>query len=96
MEYLVIDASLSGTGIRDYYKGGYIIPEHLGLSTEIVQRLKRWLSKYEYEHYNGFTNDQLIEELDKEGKEIALVVKNELSPIKMGYLSDARMTTELI
>lgn len=96
MKYLVIDASLSGTGIRDKYNGGYITSEYLGLSSEITERLNLWLSKYENEHYNGFNDESLIEQLDKEGKEIALQIKNELSNVKLEYFSDAKMTNELI
>jgi hypothetical protein len=96
MRYLVIDASLSGTGIRDKYEGGYLAPEDLGLSSAIVQSLNTWLAKYENEHYNGFTNDNIIDELDREGKEIALLIKNELSKVKLEYFSNARMTNEMI
>lgn len=96
MRYLVIDASLSGTGIRDKYEGGYLAPEDLGLSSTTVQSLNAWLAKYENEHYNGFTNDNTIDELDREGKEIALLIKSELSEVKLEYFSDARMTNEMI
>ncbi|MES2619691.1 MAG: hypothetical protein V4615_02485 [Bacteroidota bacterium] len=96
MRYLVIDASLSGTGIRDKYEGGYLAPEDLGLSSDTIQRLNAWLSKYENEHYNGFTDDNIIDELDREGKEIALLIKAELSEVKLEYFSDARMTNEII
>ena len=54
------------------------------------------MSKYENEHYNGFNDESLIEQLDKEGKEIALQIKNELSNVKLEYFSDAKMTNELI
>jgi len=96
MRYLVIDASLSGTGIRDKYEGGYLAPEDLGLSSVTVQRLNAWLAKYENEHYNGFANDNTIDELDREGKDIALLIKSELSEVKLEYFSDARMTNEMI
>lgn len=96
MKYLVIDASLSGTGIRDKYEGGYISPEDLELSCETIDKLKQWLSKYDSEHYNGFPNESLIDALDKEGKEIALQIKGELSEVKLEYFSDARMTNEII
>ncbi len=96
MKYLVIDASLSGTGIRDKYEGGYISPNDLGLSCEIVDRLNQWLPKYENEHYNGFTDECVIDELDKEGKEIALMIKSELVEVKLEYFSDARMKTEIV
>lgn len=96
MKYIVIDAALSGTGIRDKYEGGYIAAEDLDLSLLIKQRLNEWLSKYENEHYNGFTNDTIIDELDQEGKEIALMIKNELLEVKIEYFSDARLTNEMI
>lgn len=96
MKYLVIDAALSGTGIRDKHEGGYTYPEDLDLSLPVRQKLKEWLSKYENEHYNGFTNENLINKLDQEGKDIAIMMKNELSEVKMEYFSDARMTNEII
>lgn len=96
MKYLVVDAALSGTGIRDKYLGGYVDPESLELTTLIKQRLSDWLSKYEIEHYNGFVHEDLIQELDREGKEIAVIIKNELPDIKVEYFSDAKMTSEMI
>jgi hypothetical protein len=96
MRYLIIDAALSGSGIRDNFEGGYVVPEDLGLSSATGERLKKWLLKYENEHYNGFSDDNLVNELDREGKEIALMIKNELSEVKIEYFSDARMTGEMI
>lgn len=96
MKYLVIDAALSGTGIRDKYEGGYVAPEDLGLSFATNQRLNEWLSKYENEHYNGFTDDNMIDYLDQEGKEIALIIKSELLEVKIEYFSEARLTEEMI
>lgn len=96
MKYLVIDAALNGTGIRDKYEGGYIDPEKLDLSFKIKQNLKKWLLKYENEYYNGFANNSLINDLDQEGRNIALMIKNELQEVKIEYFSDARMTNDLI
>ena len=96
MRYLIIDASLSGTGIRNKYDGGFLSPEELGISCDVIYQLNKWLSEYENEHYNGFTDDDIIAELDRKGKEIALIIKNELSNVKLEYFSDARMTTEII
>lgn len=96
MKYIVIDAGLDGTGIRDKYEGGFIAPQDLGISSDVIQRLNEWLSKYENEHYKGFANDRIINELDQEGKEIALLVKEELSDVKIEYFSDARLTSEMI
>ena len=44
--YLVIDGMLNGTGIRDYYEGGYVEPQELNLSLELKERLEAWLSRY--------------------------------------------------
>jgi hypothetical protein len=96
MKYLVIDASLSGTGIRDKYQGGYLTPEELGLRSTTIQSLNTWLTKYENEHFNGFTDNNIIDDLDREGKEIALIIKRELSEVKVEYFSDARMSNEII
>ena len=96
MKYLVIDAMLNGSGIRDKYAGGYLAPEDLGLSKVIIQCLNAWLSKYADEHYKGYIDVASIDELDKEGKEIALMIKRELQDVKMEYYSDARMTSEMI
>lgn len=92
MRYLIIDASLNGTGIRDKYEGGYISPDDLLISRATKDRLNQWLTKYENEHYKEFTNDFIVAELDEEGKEIALKIKSELSDAKLEYFSDAKMT----
>jgi|SRR5215207_5971732 len=96
MKYLVVDAMLSGTGIRDYYAGDYLEPESLSLSVATVKQLKDWLSRYKREHNKGYVSDEVIDELDREGKEIALTIKNELSDVKITYFSDARTTKEII
>jgi hypothetical protein len=96
MKYLIIDASLNCTGIRDYYEGGYINPADLHLSYKTIQHLNDWLARYENEHYYGFKNNTIINKLDIEGKEIAFKIKNELSDIKIAYYSDARLTKELL
>ena len=96
MKYLTVDASLSGTGIRNQYEGGYITPESLGLNPEVIQLLKDWLLRYENEHYNGYENEEIVKKLDKEGKQIARIIKNDLLEVKIEYFSDARMTKEII
>ena len=95
MKYLMIDASLSGTGIRDYYEGFYIDPEDLHLSVNTQKQIAEWLLRYAAEHYKGYRNADVIDELDREGHEIALTVKRELIDVKIGYYSDAKMTREL-
>ena len=94
MKYLVVDAFLSGTGVRDYYNSGYIEPESLHLSDATIDKLKDWLSRYASEFYSGYKNDEVVNELDREGKEIAFLIKNELVNVKIDYCSDARMKVE--
>jgi len=96
MRYLIIDASLHGTGIRDEINGGYIEPETLGIQQNTIERLKQWLVKYEEEHFNGYINSDIIINLDIEGKEIAVQIKKELNDIKISYYSDAKLKKEKI
>ena len=97
MKYLIIDACFGGTGIRDKYEGGYIDSALLGLSTNFTNRLSNWINKYNNEFFNGYNNSNFIAELDKEGKEIAIQLKSELSnEIKVEYYSDARLVSEMI
>jgi hypothetical protein len=94
--YLVIDAMINGTGIRDKYEGGSIQPDKLGLSIDAKKRLKIWLIRYWKEFYHGFNDKALIEDLDKEGRQISLMIKKEIPEAKIEYFSDALMTTHLI
>jgi hypothetical protein len=96
MKYLIVDACLSGTGIRDKYEGGYISTEDLKLSPALLSKISQWLTKYQNEHYNGFINIDIIDTLDIEGIEIAGKIKNELLDVKIEYFSAARMTSKII
>ena len=96
MKYIIIDALLNGTGIRDKYKGEYIDPCSLGLSNAIIIRLNDWLSDYWEEHYNGYIDGTFIDTLDQEGRRIAISIQKELPEMKVEYFSDARMTSEMI
>lgn len=96
MKYLVVDASLNGTGIRDKYEGGYINPESLLISADFIKRLKDWLLRYENEHYNEYKDADNVKELDKEGRKLAIQLKNGLSGTKVDYYSDALLTNEPI
>jgi 5S rRNA maturation endonuclease (ribonuclease M5) len=96
MRYLVVDALLNGTGIRNKYEGGYLSPEEIGISSDTINQLNGWLSRYEKEHYNGFANSLIVNDLDREGKEIALMIKNELSKVKLEYFSAATMKKTMI
>lgn len=96
MKYLIIDAKVGETGIRDKYTGGYLSPEELGLSPDTCELLQSWLLKYETEYFNGYIHETLIAALDNEGKEIASRIKNELKEVKLEYYSDARSKLEII
>lgn len=91
MKYLIVDAALNGTGIRDQYQGGYVPLEDLSLSNSTIKRIRKWLSRYEDEHYQRYDNQEVINELDEEGKEITLIILNELTDVKVKYFSDAKM-----
>lgn len=95
MKYLVIDACFAGTGIRDKYEG-YLSPEDLELNPILQSEIREWLTKYENEHYIGFKNVDIIDNLDIEGVEIAKKIKQELINSKVQYFSAARMTLQII
>ena len=95
MKYIVIDALLNGTGIRDKYEGGYIEPCSLGLSSATIIRLNDWLSEYRKEHDNGYIDSAIIDMLDQKGLEIAMRIKKELPEMNVEYFSDARMVPVL-
>jgi hypothetical protein len=97
MKYLIVDASLHGSGgIRDEYEGGYLTPASLGISSELAEVIHVWLERYESEHYNGFSNSDIVDQLDREGKAIASRIVKELSDVKVSYYSDARMTKDTL
>ena len=93
MEYIIIDSYFSGTGIRDKYNGGYILPELLNLSPALIDKLKKWLTKYESEFFNQYSDSERIKTLDKEGEQVAILVKKECANTKVEYYSDAMMNT---
>lgn len=96
MRYLVIDAMLNSTGIRDAYNTGDIKPESLNLSNALIEQLNNWLLQYRVEFYAGYTNTEVIDELDSKGKELALMIKKELGEVKVEYFSDAKLTREVL
>jgi hypothetical protein len=96
MKYLVVDAAVAETGIRDKYNGGYLSPEELGLPSDTCELIQNWLLKYEAECFSGYIHEEIVTKLDQEGREIALMIKNELREVKLEYFSDARMTLEII
>lgn len=97
MKYLIIDACLGGTGIRDKYEGGYVDLSLLDLSVNFTDRLSSWKIRYNNEFMNGYNDSKFIAELDEEGKEIAIQLKTEMSnDVKIEYYSDARLVSQMI
>lgn len=91
MHYLTVDGMYSGTGIRDSVEGGYIDPAALGLSAELVERISRWLTRYEDAHYEQYKDEEEVEALDLEGIEICKHLRCELPQAKVEYFSNAKM-----
>jgi hypothetical protein len=95
VRYLIVDACLHGTGIRDEYEGGYIKPSDMDLSAELMAQLENWLLAYEDEHYSGYDDPIIIDELDTKGRNLAHQIEAELGDVKVSYYSDAKLTFEL-
>jgi hypothetical protein len=91
MLYLTIDGMLSGTGVRDSLAGGYLDPQEVGLSPELVRRIEKWVIEYENAHYRQFNDEAENQRLDQEGIEITRHVRGQLPGRKVEYFSNARM-----
>lgn len=87
---LLIDGMLSGTGVRDAVRGGYVAPDALGLSVLLAADIAVWQRKYEEAHFAGFPTD-VVAALDEEGLVLASRVRGELSGKSIGYFSNGRM-----
>ncbi len=94
--YLTVDGYFVGTGIRDSVEGGFVELELLAISPGLKDRIKKWVLQYEVEHYNDYADEENIEKLDIEGREIAILLKKELVDVKVKYYSAATMKEELI
>jgi hypothetical protein len=88
MQYLSVSALLESTGIKDKYGFGYVAASEFGVSDDLAQRLKFWVSKYDEAHYMGFKDERIIDNLDIEGLEIARAIKDELIDVKIEYFSE--------
>jgi len=86
----VIDGMLSGTGVRDAVKGGYVDPTALGLSEGLTRSIASWQARYEEAHFDGFP-EAIVSKLDTEGRALALKVGKELPDAVVGYFSNGRM-----
>ena len=91
MLHITIDGMLSGTGIRDTVNGGYLKLDSFDLPESLIVRIEDWLSRYANAHYNQYSDSSEIELLDKEGIEIASLIKAQIMDCKVEYFSDAKM-----
>lgn len=91
MKYLTVDGMLSGTGVRDTVDGGYISPGDLGLSSDLCQKISRWLYRYEKAHFAGYQDRIEVADLDTEGVDIRRLIQSELPESRVVYFSDADM-----
>ena len=91
MRYLTVDGMLSGTGIRDSLTGKYLDPNEVGLSSELVRRIEKWVIDYETAHYLQFNDEAENQRLDQEGIEIARQAQSQLPEMKVEYFSNAQM-----
>lgn len=87
---LLIDGMLSGTGVRDAAAGGYVAPDAIGLSPQLVADITAWQRRYEEAHFAGFPANA-VAILDDEGLALASRVRSELSDKNIGYFSNGRM-----
>lgn len=87
---LLIDGMLSGTGVRDAVAGGYVAPNAIGLSAQLVADIAGWQRRYEEAHFAGFPADA-VALLDDEGLALTSRVHGELGDKSVGYFSNGRM-----
>ena len=89
--HLIVDGMLSGTGIRDGNHGGYIETSAIGVSSVLAGRISEWLERYESAHFFQFENVTENELLDKQGVEIARLLKTEFPGARVTYFSNAEL-----
>lgn len=95
-KYLVVDGMISGTGISVQYENEYIEPESLKISADLIEKLNHWHEKYKQEFYNNYADTMKIQQLDKEGVEIASAISDEIADCKVSYFSDADLEMQKI
>ncbi len=89
VRYMVFDGQLEGTGLRDYYEGGYIEPRSLGLSPDLVKKISDWVSNYQNTLLRQFYDEEEVRTLDKEGIELIHLIKEQYPERKINYYSAA-------
>ncbi len=90
MRYLVVDAMMSGTGIRGAFQGGYLGLSELGLSPGLIDDFARWLAKYDLARSRQYGNTRENRRLDTAGIELCKRVMVEIPDSKVEYFSDAQ------
>lgn len=91
MYNVIVDGMLSGTGLRSA-SGGYLEPQEIGLSAGLAAKIGQWLARYEDAFFFQFSDKNEVELLDKEGVEIARLIRSENSKCDVKYFSNAKMT----
>ena len=82
---------LSGTGIRDAVKGGYVELTELNISDSLIEKISEWQKKYEEAHFFQFSDEFINNNLDNEGIKISKMIKQELPNVRIEYFSNADM-----
>lgn len=90
MTDFLIDGMLSGTGVRDAVAGGYVAPDSIGLSAQLLADIAAWQRRYEEAHFAGFPASA-VAVLDVEGLALTSRVRAELGDKSVGYFSNGRM-----
>lgn len=89
--YLVVDGSLSGTGVRDAVEGGYLTASAVGISEGLGDEISAWQKRYERAHFRSYTDSAEVENLDAEGLALRQKLSGELASAKVQYFSSAKM-----
>lgn len=92
LKSIVLDGMLSGTGVRDAERGGYIELNNLDITDELKTIILSWLARYESAHYYQFKDVSNNELLDKDGLRIAARLRRELTTTDVSYFSNANMS----
>ena len=89
--HLIVDGMLSGTGVRDAVKGGYIELIELNISNSLIEKISEWQKNYEEAHFFQFSDDLNNKILDDRGIEISKIIRQELPNVRIEYFSNANM-----
>ncbi len=87
--YMVFDGQLNGTGLRDYYDGGYIDPRSLRLSPDLLVKIAGWVANYQSALLRQSFDEEEVRTLDKEGIELIYLIKEQYPEMKINYYSAA-------